>query len=179
MRERFTRDDLTPLLRELARTAPRGRTYRVYLVGGSTAVLLGWRASSLDVDLYSDTEDVFRDIQGIKERLRVNVEFARPEDFVPALPGSADRHVPIEKVGSISVYHYDPYAQLLSKIVRGFDHDLRDARAFIESGLVEPGRFRELVRRIPDSAYARYPRLSRAAIERSVEEFLTGLSGGP
>jgi hypothetical protein len=178
MRERFTRDALMPLLKELARSAPRGRTYRVYLVGGSSAVALGWRASSLDVDLYSDTEDVFRDIQGIKERLNVNVEFVRPEDFIPELSGSADRHVPIETVGPISIYHYDPYAQLLSKIARGFDRDLLDARSFIESGLVEVERFRELVRRIPESAFARYPRLSKVALERSVEEFLSGLPDG-
>jgi hypothetical protein len=141
-------------------------------VGGGTAVYLGWRRSSIDVDLYSDRDDVFRDIQEIKERLNINIEFARPEDFVPALRGSADRHIFIETVGSIAFYHYDPYAQLLSKIVRGFQRDIDDAREFIRSELVDPRKFRSLVEALPNSAYAKYPNLSRDGVERAVEDFL-------
>lgn len=172
MREEFTRERLRPLMKELARTAPRKVPYRVYLVGGGTAVSLGWRRSSIDVDLFSDRDDVFRDIQGIKERLNMNIEFARPEDFVPPLAGTGERHIFIETVGSISFYHYDPYAQLLSKVVRGFQRDRDDARQFIRSELVDPRRFRELVQAIPDSAYARYPNLSRAGVENAVASFL-------
>jgi hypothetical protein len=40
------------------------------------------------------------------------------------------RHVFIETIGAISFYHYDPYAQILSKIVRGFQRDLDDAQHF-------------------------------------------------
>jgi hypothetical protein len=176
MRHALTRDRLVALMKELARTAPRRGTFRVYLVGGGTAVYLGWRASSIDVDLFSDQEAVFRDIQAIKERLNVNIEFARPEDFVPPLKGSADRHVFVDTVGSISFHHYDPYAQALSKIVRGFQRDLEDARMFIHSGLVEPRKLRALVSAIPDSAYAGYPTLSRRAVEQAVETFLEHLS---
>jgi len=74
-------------MKELARTAPRGGDYRVYLTGGGTPVSLGWRRSSIEVDLFSDRDQVFRDIQGIKERLNMNIEFARPEDFVPPSMG--------------------------------------------------------------------------------------------
>ena len=172
MREEFTRERLKPLMKELARTGPKRGSFQVFFVGGTTAVVMGWRRSSVDVDLYSEQDTVFRDIQGIKERLRMNVEFARPEDFVPPLSGAEDRHLFIEKVGAISFFHYDPYSQLLSKIVRGFQKDLDDARAFLGRKLVEPDRFRALVRAIPDSAYARYPRLSRAAVEKVVAQFL-------
>ena len=173
MREELTRERLISLMKELARTAPPGRTYRVYLLGGGTAVYLGWRRSSIDVDLLSDRPDVFKDIQGIKERLNMNVEFARPEDFVPPLNGTRDRHVFIDTTGPISFYHYDPYAQLLSKVVRGFQRDLDDARAFVSQGIVDPRRFQDLVAAIPDSAYAKYPSLSRGGVERAVETFLT------
>jgi hypothetical protein len=172
MRDALTRDHLERLMQELARTAPRRGAYQVYLVGGGTAVHLGWRRSSIDVDLFSEQDAVFRDIQGIKERLNINIEFARPEDFVPPLDGSADRHVFIEKAGTISFYHYDPYAQLFSKVVRGFHRDLEDARNFLASGAVDPARFRALVGAIPDAAYARYPSLSRAAVEAAVDAFL-------
>ena len=110
VRNELTRDRLRVLMREIATSAPPGDAYRVYLVGGGTAVLAGWRRSSVDVDLFSDQEEVFRDIQRIKERLRINIEFARPEHFVPGLPGSELRHVFIETNGPVSFYHYDPYA---------------------------------------------------------------------
>jgi hypothetical protein len=171
MREEITKQRLVSLMKELARNAPRRGAFRVYFVGGGTAVYLGWRRSSIDVDLCTDQEIVFRNIQEIKERLNMNIEFARPEDFVPPLKGSADRHVFIDKVGTISFYHYDPCAQLLSKVVRGFERDLDDARAFIESGLVDPRQFRSLVEAIPDPAYAGYPSLSRNAVEFAVETF--------
>jgi hypothetical protein len=163
-------------MRELARTAPRRGVYRVYLVGGGTAVFAGWRPSTIDADLHSDREEVFRDIQGIKERLDVNVEFARPEHFVPELSGSGNRHVFLETIGPVSFYHYDPYAQILSKIVRGFRRDVEDARHFVRSDMVDPDRLRALVLEIPDSAYSAYPALSRSAVEEALEEFLAELT---
>ena len=173
MRHDLTRERLLEVVKELARAAPRRRSYRLFLVGGGTAVYLGWRRASIDVDFFSEQEALFSNIQEIKERLNVNVELARPEDFVPPLAGSEDRHVFIDRVGSISLYHYDPYAQLLSKVVRGFDRDMDDARAFIRSGMVDAERFRSLVRAIPDSAYAKYPRLSRRGVENAVDAFLS------
>jgi len=124
------------------------------------------------VDLFSDHEEVFRDIQSIKERLNVNVEFARPEDFVPPLRGSENRHLFIETMGTISFYHYDPYAQVFSKIVRGFQRDLQDAKEFMQSGMVDPKTLRSLVAGIGDAAFAKYPTLSKEAVEKAVETFL-------
>jgi hypothetical protein len=61
---------------------------RVYLVGGATAVLLGWRATTIDVDLVMRPEDdtLLRAIPGLKEELQVNVELASPLDFIPSRP---------------------------------------------------------------------------------------------
>ena len=173
MRRELTRGALRELMEELARTAPARKPFRVYVVGGGTAVLAGWRAATIDADLYSEHDEVFRDVQGIKERLQLNIEFARPEQFVPPLAGSADRHVFIDRVGDIDFYHYDPYAQLLSKIVRGFKKDLLDAEQFVESGMVDPHRFRELVEETPDSAYVKYPNLSSEAVLAAVHEVLS------
>jgi hypothetical protein len=175
VRDELTRDRLQALLREIARTAPRNRSFRVYLVGGGTAVLMGWRASSVDADLFSEQDAVFRDIQAIKERLNVNVELARPEHFVPPLPGTEDRHVFVEKIGRVSFLHYDPYAQILAKIVRGFARDLDDARHFLESGLVESRRLKALVGRIPAAAYSRYPQLTAKGVREAVEDFLADM----
>ena len=157
MRESVTRDRLLAFMQRLAEAAPRGRRFRVFVVGGGTAVAQGWRESTIDVDLYADDEAVFSDIQRIKETQRLNVEFARPEHFVPPLAGVTDRHVFIAAFGGISFFHYDPYSQVFSKIVRGFRRDLEDARHFIEDGLVDADRFRRLVDAIPESAFTRYP----------------------
>jgi hypothetical protein len=175
MRKVITRERLDSLMKELARDAPRRSMYRVYFVGGGTAVYLGWRRSSIDVDLCANQDGVFRNIQNIKESLNINIEFARPEDFVPPLKGSADRHVFIDTIRKVSFYHYDPYAQLLSKVVRGFQRDLEDARKFIESGMVDVTKFRSLVAAIPDSRYAKYPSLSRSGIENAVAIFVSDL----
>lgn len=160
-------------MRELARSAKPKQDYRVYLVGGGTAVFEGWRESSIDADLYARQDDIFKDVQAIKERLQLNIEFVRPEDFVPPLEGSEDRHVFIETVGRVSFYHYDPYAQLLSKIVRGFSRDLADAEALIAGGMVEPDRFKKLVAEIPATIYSKYPRLSAQGVREAVEDFLS------
>jgi len=177
VRERLTKERLATLMKELAARAPRGGTFSVYLVGGGTAVYMGWRRSSIDADLYSEHEKVFRSIQEIKEGLNINVEFARPEDFVPPLRGAADRHVFIETIRPITFYHYDPYAQVLSKVVRGFDRDLSDAKEFVRSEMVEPIKLRSLVASISDSAYARYPNLSRNGVESAVEAFAGSIGG--
>lgn len=171
MRQELTRERLGMLMKELAQSAPRRGACQVYLVGGGTAVYLGWRRSSIDADLFAEPDTVLRRIQEIKERLDINVELARPEDFVPPLKGSNDRHVFIEKIGVVSFFHYDPYAQILSKLVRGFERDMSDARTFVKSGMVDPAKLRSLVAAIPDSAYARYPHLSRAGVEKAVETF--------
>lgn len=172
MRERITRERLDLLMETLARDAPRQGHYCVYFVGGGTAVYCGWRESSIDVDMCADDEIVFRHIQKTKELLNMNIEFVRPEDFVPPLAGSDGRHVFIRTTGPISFYHYDPYAQLFSKIVRGFERDISDAHELIESGMVDAATARALITEIPDSAYARYPALSRDSVSLALQSAL-------
>jgi hypothetical protein len=173
MRRSLTKEALRDLMREIARSAPRGAAHRVFLLGGGTAVLEGWRESTIDADLYVEEPEALHDVQRIKERVGVNIEFVRPEDFVPALEGSEDRHVFIETIGSVSFYHYDPYAQLLSKVVRGFSRDMLDAGKLVASGMVDADRFRTLVERVPESIYASYPALSPDAVREAVDEFLS------
>jgi hypothetical protein len=64
---------------------------RVYLTGGATAVLAGWRASTIDIDLklVPDDDALMRAIPALKESLQVNVELAAPIDLNPESLGSA------------------------------------------------------------------------------------------
>ena len=172
MREPLTRDRLHALMKALAGAAPSGLSIRAYFIGGATAVDRGWRNSTIDADLHASDDRLFAQVQSIKDRLRINIELARPEHFVPPLAGSADRHLFIDSFGSVSFYHYDPYAQLFSKLVRGFRQDIEDAARFLDDGLVDAERFLALVRVVPDRAYSKYPNLSRESVEAAVEEFL-------
>lgn len=165
-------------MHEIARSAPSGgTTSRVYLVGGGTAVWCGWRAASIDADFYTDDKAVFKDVHGLKERLNLNIEFARPEHFVPPLPGAERRHVFIERIGSVEFFHYDPYSQCFSKVVRGFARDLDDAHHFVSSDMVTAEKLRDLVESIGDEAFAEYPSLSPAAVRALVADFSARVVG--
>ena len=66
---------------------------RVYFTGGATAVLSGWRDSTIDVDLklVPEQDALLRAIPALKESLELNVELASPADFIPVPPGWEDR----------------------------------------------------------------------------------------
>ncbi len=51
-----------------------------YLTGAATAVLLGWRPTTIDVDLklIPEDEDLLRAIAQLKDSLGINVELAAP-----------------------------------------------------------------------------------------------------
>jgi hypothetical protein len=168
MRERLTADRLQAFMRALGRAATVET--RVYLTGGATAVLFGWRESTLDVDLkiIPDRDELLRAIPELKESLQVNVELASPDDFIPPLPGWQDRSPFIVREGPVSYHHYDFYAQALAKIERGHDIDRRDVRDMMISGLVEPGKLKELFAMIEPALY-RYPAIDPARFRRSVE----------
>lgn len=68
--------------------AARGEA-TVYLVGGATAVLHGWRTGTIDVDLKlePDRDELLHALPRLKEELEMNVELASPDGFLPELPG--------------------------------------------------------------------------------------------
>ena len=59
----------------------------IYLTGGATALLFGWRAKTIDVDIKSDPEPrgLFEAIAELKESLDTNVELASPDLFIPRI----------------------------------------------------------------------------------------------
>lgn len=160
------------MARELGRVARA--PVRIYLTGGSTAVLEGWRQSTVDVDVRfePEAEELMRALPELKERLGINIELASPPDFIPELPGWRERSPLVFTEGNISVYHFDPYSQALSKIERGFTHDLADLDAMIERGLVAPADLRILYAQIEPDLY-RYPAIDPAAFRRKLEAALS------
>ena len=124
MRELADADRIVRFMRELGRAADADGA--CYLTGGATAVLVGWRRTTIDVDirLEPQTDALLRAVQRLKEELRLNVEIVSPAHFIPELPGWRERSLFIDRMGSVSFYHYDPYAQALDSF---FDGERDDA----------------------------------------------------
>lgn len=171
MRQALTAENLQAFMKALASGARTSS--RIYLVGGATAVLLGWRSATIDVDLkiVPESDEILRALPRLKEQLHINVELASPDDFIPALPGWQERSRFIQQERRIAFYHYDFYAQTLAKVQRGHEIDLSDAKHFVESGLVEPTRLRELFAAIEDQIF-RYPELNRQTFKDDLDRFL-------
>jgi len=157
-------------MRALGREAREETT--AYLTGGATAVLHGWRATTIDVDLelVPETDELLRAIARLKDELKVNVELVSPGDFIPLPAGWQERSLFVAREGSVSFRHFDPYSQALAKIERGHAHDVEDVRAMVDAELVEPTRLRTYFDEIEPSLY-RFPaidaRAFRAAVARS------------
>ncbi len=144
---------------------------RVYFTGGATAVLLGWRPSTIDVDLklVPEHDATLRAIPQLKETLQINVELASPADFIPVPPGWEDRSLFVVQAGRLSFYHFDLYAQALAKVERGHNQDLGDVRQMVARDLVDPVRAVEYFERIEPQLY-RYPAIHAPSFRRAVEE---------
>jgi hypothetical protein len=87
MRKAVTESRLRELMRAIAVEAREPG--RIYLAGGASAVLRGWRDSTVDIDLklVPEHDRILRAFPDLKERFSINIELASPADFVPALPG--------------------------------------------------------------------------------------------
>ncbi|HLE69888.1 MAG TPA: DUF6036 family nucleotidyltransferase, partial [Vicinamibacteria bacterium] len=146
-----------------------------YLTGGTTAVLFGWRSTTVDLDIkmVPEHDALFRAIPALKEKLEVNVELASPADFIPELPGWQERSRFIVREGKIDYFHYDFYSQVLSKLQRGHAKDLEDVRKMLELGLVDPRKTIELFDAIEGQLY-RFPSIDPASFRRRVEAALRG-----
>ncbi|HXH88191.1 MAG TPA: DUF6036 family nucleotidyltransferase [Gaiellaceae bacterium] len=142
-----------------------------YLTGGATAVLVGWRGTTIDVDvrLEPEQDELMRELPRIKRELEVNVELASPGDFIPLPGGWRERGLSIGKEGSLTFLHFDPYSQALAKLERGHAYDLEDVAAMQRLGLVEGARLLDLFAEIESELY-RFPAIDPARFRAAVED---------
>ena len=141
----------------------------IYLTGGGTAVLEGWRGMTIDLDLKAVPEPpgFFEAIAELKNLIDVNVELASPDDFIPALPGWRERCLFIARYGSLNFYHYDPFSQALAKIERGHARDLNDVAAMIERGMIDRENLWRLFEAI-EPELIRFPAIEPVVFRASV-----------
>ncbi|HYX87575.1 MAG TPA: hypothetical protein VE777_21595 [Gaiellales bacterium] len=142
-----------------------------YLTGGATAVLVGWRETTIDIDLRFEPErDVLlRAVSRLKDELAINVELASPGDFIPVPDGADDRALHCCTEGSLTVYHYDLYSQAPAKVERGHDRDLDDVGALLRLGLIDPRRALEYLDEIEPQLF-RFPAVDPADLRRRAEQ---------
>jgi hypothetical protein len=177
MRAEADRERIRRLMEAFARAA--SGQVRVYLVGGTTAVLLGWRTTTIDVDFVMRPEDdgILRAVPEIKESLEVNLEMASPLDFVPVPAGWEERSPFVAKVLTVGFYHFDLYAQALAKVERGHRYDIADVREMLARGLIERAHALDYFARMEPDLY-RFPAIDPPSFRRAVEEAFGGEAGG-
>jgi hypothetical protein len=172
MRELADSTRIEQFMRELGRAVQvEGR---VYLTGGATAVLHGWRDTTIDVDikLIPDRDEILREIPRLKEKLNLNIELAAPSDFIPLPADWEDRSPLIRQEGKLSFHHFDPVAQALSKAERGHDQDIRDIEEMVAEGLVNPAEALIQFKAIEAELF-RFPAIDPASFRDSVEKLFT------
>lgn len=146
---------------------------RVYFTGGATAVLFGWRANTIDVDIWVNPESdvLLRALPDLKERLEINIELASPANFIPELPGWESRSRFIAQEKRLSFLHYDLYSQALAKIERSHAQDVADVQEMLARSLIEPqaawGYFQDI-----EPGLYRFPAIDPPAFRRRVRELL-------
>jgi hypothetical protein len=151
---------------------------RIYLTGGGTAVLIGWRSATIDIDLKMspEPEGAFEALAAIKDAIDVNVELAAPDEFIPPVPGWIDRSVFIGRYGLVDFFHYDPVGQTLAKIERGHARDLADAHELVARGFVPLQELETYFERTRGELL-RYPALDAVVFEQKVRAFVAQARG--
>lgn len=134
-------------------------------------MLMGWRDSTIDIDLRFDPEldELFRSLQSLKERLKVNIELASPSDFIPPLPGWQERSDYIGSEGKVAFYHYDLYSQALSKLERGHAQDIADVESMFQKGLLDKKKLLSLFEAIEPELY-KYPAIDPGSFSQAVHQ---------
>lgn len=152
---------------------------RIYFTGGVSAVLMGWRTTTIDVDvkLVPDSDEILRAIPRLKEDLSLNVELASPDQFIPELPGWRERSRFVRQIRSLSFLHYDFYAQALAKLERGEVKDHSDVQSMAEDGLIEGPELLRLFTEIAPRLY-RYPAIDPPSFRSAVEDFAVSVTPG-
>jgi hypothetical protein len=175
MRQVVHREQVKTVLSELAKRC-KGQG-RIYIVGGTTAVLSGWRDSTIDIDmkLGLEPQGIFEAIRDLKNELQVNIELASPDDFMPALPGWEDRSQFIFQTEGVVFYHYDFYAQALSKILRAHERDLKDVQSMLDGNLINPAELSRLFFAIEPSLI-RYPSIEPSDFKKKMEAIVGRIS---
>ena len=173
MRSPVTVEKVHRFMERLGRAVPGEG--RVYFTGGVSALLMGWRETTVDLDVHPEPEPAgfFEALPELKESLDVNVELAAPFHFIPALQDWRERSPFIARHGRIDFFHCDFYSQAMGKLERAHARDLLDVEQMTVRGLVIPV---ELARHFDEvkSLLIRFPAVDAEAFAQRVAGYMEG-----
>jgi hypothetical protein len=172
MRADADKSRIQRLLAELGKRGTSGD--RIYVTGGTSAVQIGWREFTQDVDIRIESENdepLLRAIAVLKDELDVNVELASPLDFLPAPAGWMERSPFIARYGSVDVYHVDFALQALAKLERGLDRDSADVDAMLALNLTSTAAIERTLAAVEPELY-RFPAIDANDLRNTVEAFI-------
>jgi hypothetical protein len=146
---------------------------KIYFTGGATALLLGFRQQTIDVDVKLDPEPAgaFEAIAVLKDELDLNIELASPADFVPVTATWREGSQLIAAIGRVEFYHFDFTLQALAKIERGHKQDVSDVKDFIGRGHTTKEQLRAAYAEI-EPRLIRYPAINPIAFKKKLDAFL-------
>lgn len=149
----------------------------IYFTGGATALLLGFREQTIDVDVKLDPEPAgaFEAIAELKNDLDLNVELAAPTDFIPASPHWRESSKLIKTIGSVDFYHFDFTLQALAKLERGHKQDINDVKDFLGRGYTNAEQLRSTFAEI-EPGLVRYPAIDPVDFKKNVDDFISNLN---
>jgi hypothetical protein len=171
MRRKATPETLKQFMRELA--AATRSPGKVYFTGGATALLLGFRQQTIDIDLKLDPEPAgaFEAIARLKNRLNINVELASPADFIPAPSDWRERSRHIATIDQVEFFHFEFCLQALAKLERGHAQDLEDVHSLLRGGFVTSAELHATFAQI-EPELIRYPAIEPSEFKKKVNDFL-------
>jgi len=170
MRPPLDKKRLLDFLEEFGRDIPGNGI--IYLTGGATALLHGWRDMTVDVDIKADPEPAgyFESIARLKDSFPINIELAAPDQFIPALPEWKERSIFISRHGGVDFYHYDPYSQAIAKLERSHARDLTDVESMHDAGLIKSSQLQDLYGSIK-AELIRYPSIDILVLTSTIDQW--------
>ncbi|MBI3359638.1 MAG: hypothetical protein HY023_00830 [Chloroflexi bacterium] len=162
-----------------------GQCYRhagvVYLVGGSSLILVAAKESTFDIDLKIEVapehhDEFIRCVRRLSAEMELSIEQASPDEFLPLPAGYEDRRRYVGRYAALDVFHFDFYSVALGKLQRGNEKDYNDVVSMIRAGVIELGNLEQYFREVLPKLEAYSLRTDPQDFERKFALFKTRLS---
>ena len=155
---------------------------RLYLVGGSSLILVAAKASTYDIDISFEVEaeheaQFIKCVREVGRELDLPVEQVSPAEFLPLPAGYEDRRRYIGRFGALDVFHFDPYSVALSKLERMADKDLNDVISMVQKHVIDPNLLERYFHEILPDLETLSLKTDRRDFERKFAVFQARLRG--
>jgi len=128
----------------------RERTWKLYLVAGTSQLAERWRERVSRLELAGDPGAIDVAVRAAGAALELPVVWESPAEVIPLPAGAAERARPLpQEVAAagdgLLVQHFDPYSVVLRLVARGDEPDYVVALEYLKRGWVELARLETLL----------------------------------